>query len=748
MVLKRRLLYLYSFYVWAIYTTCYALSAVLFIILSVYFLVLLKSGKYDRIKIKVAPCLKLPYACKSNHAFRQDEVVGSYSEFYGAIFFKEAACDESNHRTYFRTKNDVILYYNHFFGKKVYYSKYKVVRNKLFWFMMNVANDIYRPVEVPKLNYVTGNDQSLLVRLKDKFYVISKDLCPAEYLNDIRAPIYVAVINAESGEALFLEDIGENLYLNLYYPIANKIVPIIKFNNKGLFVHLVDILDNKINTISWLIDDIRHIIIDIINKDIYFKHVRKKVLQDTIEQVTAAEVSGINYVYESVGERINNHVKSLNIYFKVLIKGARYEYKLETCGIVIALEQDSIRCYLDLQYARFELNNEKMSLFKNHYKETTILLQEIPVSSEIFEIKLSNVLYSNKCYDIIYSTTKGIAITKKKLDIMLNRRRSVIYDDDQFSSSAMYRHKNYLFMIKFPTDKDPSSLVVIDLKSDALYPFISKGNFRILLNQDQDRRLDYITYYFKLSNNIIFLSRDLMHMFAIKLNKLDEKILAIKQDECKEEHYGYIEDFVEIFELKQLLNNTILLTHKVQIEDGKIEVLGYRIDRDWGKLYIAAVYDIDNIRYAGLFEFKSSLESTSLKLINYYPYEHVLYHKNKPIANLSSTVLHRKNKNEIPANLPSLIINMLRDTNVFNNDLEVVCNLKPMIVDVRSNRISTRIIPESFYVTKVQCENLGDLLIVELISSSLKPTYITESGREFFVLSSLNLVSKMLILSL
>jgi hypothetical protein len=62
----------------------------------VYFIVLLKSGKYDRISIKVASCLKLPRACKNSYAFREDEVVGSYSEFYGTILFKEAACDGIN----------------------------------------------------------------------------------------------------------------------------------------------------------------------------------------------------------------------------------------------------------------------------------------------------------------------------------------------------------------------------------------------------------------------------------------------------------------------------------------------------------------------------------------------------------------------------------------------------------------------------------------------------------------------------
>jgi hypothetical protein len=119
-------------------------------------------------------------------------------------------------------------------------------------------------------------------------------------------------------------------------------------------VHLVDILDNKINTVAWTIEEIKMIIIDLINRDINYKYVREEVSQDPIEQVSTAQVSYVNYIYDAIRESINNHVKSLNIRFELLIKGKMYKYNLEKCGMVIVLEYESIRCYLDLQHAEQE----------------------------------------------------------------------------------------------------------------------------------------------------------------------------------------------------------------------------------------------------------------------------------------------------------------------------------------------------------------------------------------------------------
>jgi hypothetical protein len=369
--------------------------------------------------------------------------------------------------------------------------------------MIDVANNIYRPIEIPKLNYLTGKEGSFIIRLKDQFYVLSRELYSAESLKDTSALFYVAIIDANNGEELFMENIENNLHLDLYYPIANRVVPIMQINRKGLYLHLVDILHNKTNTISWTIDEIRKIIIGIVNEDIYLRSVRKKVSQDILEQLVSAKVKRVNYIYDSNEEHVK-YVKGINIYFQIEVRGAKYEYNLETLCIVLELEQESIRCYLELEYATFQLNKNKGSHYKHHYKETKILLREIPISSEIPEIQFPNVLYSNQCYAIVYKAEDGIAVTDKKFDILWERKSNSIYYESKFARSAMYRHENYLFIIKLPADKDPSCLVVIDLKNNMIYPFISKGDFKKLLSRDPEDRLEYVFHYFKLSNKFIF----------------------------------------------------------------------------------------------------------------------------------------------------------------------------------------------------------------------------------------------------
>ena len=695
----------------------------------------LKSEKYDKIEIKVAPCLKFPYVCKSSLPFSGTNNLGNHSNSYGTMLFKEDSCNRVRyrlrHRTFFRTKNNVILYYNNFFGDKEFPSKIEYDKYNLFWFIIDVARDIYQPVEIPKLNYLTGKNRSLLVRLKDKFYVLSKELYPKESLSNKDVPIYVAIIDADSGEALFLENRKRNLYLDLYYPIANRIVPILQFNEKGLFLHLVDILDNKINTVAWTIEEIKMIIIDLINRDINFKYVREEVSKDPIEQVSTAQVSYVNYIYDAIRESINNHVKSLNIHFELLIKGKMYEYNLEKCGMVIVLEHESIRCYLDLQHATFVLNKKKVSLFENHYQETMILLQEIPISPKIPEICLSNVLYSNKCYDILYSTTDGITITKKKRDIIWSRISDIIYGDSNFTSSAIYRRENYLFIFKLPNDKDPSCLVIIDLKAEKLYPFVSTGVFKTLLNRIPYHSLEYVFHYFKLNNKIVFLSKDLIYVFAINIKKLDKRLVMIKQDDCKEQHYEYLEDFVEAFEMKHLLSDAISLTYEAKIENDKIKALSYYIDKNLDKLYIAASYDIDSTVYIGLFELILSVKGMFLRLVAYYPYEHVFYYKNKNLINLSHSTIHK-----------------IYTADTVNDNLEIVCNLNPALIDIKNNRVSIRITLKDFISEKVTCRNLNDVLIVELQYKRVSGLRVPIVESNSFVISRLNLVSKMSILSL
>ena len=162
--------------------------------------------------------------------------------------------------------------------------------------------------------------------------------------------------------------------------------------------------------------------------------------------------------------------------------------------------------------------------------------------------------------------------------------------------------------------------------------------------------------------------------------------------------------------------------------------MSYYIHRHLGKLYIIATYDIDNTKCIGAFELISSAESTFLRLIAYYPYERALYYKNKS-----------------PINLPSIsnsVIQKIYSTNTFNNNLEIVCNINSMFFDIGNNRTSVCTISKDFSIEEVRCENFGEYLEVELKYNRRRGVGVTIVQRDIFIISRLNVVSKMPILSL
>ena len=73
----------------------------------------------DRIKIKIAHCLKFPYACEISNIFGEYTKVTHRSEIRSILPFRESVCDGLVYRTYFRIRSNEILYYNNFFGKEI-----------------------------------------------------------------------------------------------------------------------------------------------------------------------------------------------------------------------------------------------------------------------------------------------------------------------------------------------------------------------------------------------------------------------------------------------------------------------------------------------------------------------------------------------------------------------------------------------------------------------------------------------------
>jgi len=668
------------------------------------FFVFLKLKETDRINIRVALYLKFPYACEDSGSFEEYTKITHRSEIRHILPFKEAVCDGIVHRTYFRIRDNEILYYNNFFweGDPRRYNGDKL---RLFWFMKDIIRDMYRPVEFSKLNYFTEKNKSLLFRLRDKFYILSNELYKPEHIDTTNVPNYVAIIDAESGEVLYLENRKNNLYLDLFYLIANKIVPIIQMDNSNIKIHLFDIIEKKINTLSWNLDKIESVVIDMLYKSSGFKYMEDLLENIEFMNFDKNSIKYMEYTYDVTSEYVS-YVKEIKIYFDVYINASEgRRCNLVRLGVIMALDRESLECYLDFGKLAITIKSKERYreyhfIGDNPYENIRILPQKIYISSEIPKIYLSNVLYGNECYDILYSNEKGIVLKNKKLYTQrrMDTKLDAVWDsDNEFSNFTVYRHKKYLLIMRVPTYESPVCLIVIDLKNNILYPFICEEDFKRVLRG----LVNYIFYYSPKIDRIVFLSIELEHVFTIDLRKLNDKIYYLKQNGCEKEKYGYIEDLVETFDLKELLGDTISQIHNVQIEyeDEVLKALNYYLDKNLNNLYITCKYNINDTIYVGLFECVISEKSLLLKLLTYSPYNYVLFNNNKY-------------KNYI--NMRKLNIRGVLAPSTFNNSLEIACNRNATFVDIWNNRLSTKILQWSHTPQEIICENLDDYLMVEL----------------------------------
>ena len=193
-----------------------------------------------------------------------------------------------------------------------------------------------------------------------------------------------------------------------------------------------------------------------------------------------------------------------------------------------------------------------------------------------------------------------------------------------------------------------------------------------------------------------------------------------------------MEDIINIFDMYRLINNAISQYIDSSNVHEKVSILDHYIDSNSNKLYFIAAYTVNDIRYLGLFECINSEKSISLKLVNHLPSRYIVFYKNK-------------NKGHI--DLSKLKIQRIYYANAFNNNLEIACNGNYMIVDIRSNRISKRILAKDITAENVHSEVWGDLLHVWFKTKD-KVFRDDVWPEEVFVLSKLNLVNQMPVMSM
>jgi hypothetical protein len=599
--------------------------------------VFFKLENYSSVRIKIAPYLKLPYVCKSNITLNKKLAVNQkaeigFPETYKTILpFKSVKCADLIYRAYIRTKNNKILYYNCVF------TKLGKNKHKLSFFAVDIGQDIYNPIESSKFAYYTDKNASLLIKVDDKFYIISRELYPEETISSNEVSHYVGIIDVDSGKTLYLEKKSDNLHLDLFYPIVNRIVPVLQINRSGVHVHLVDLITQQINTVSWTVAEFGRIIIDLINKDEDFKNnIRRKGMSpDNIGWIYDFRLLSEHNEDYSTKEQVK-YLKGIKQFFSISIFGDYGSYSLLFLKLNIEYVKNNLKTYIDPASTTLS----KPDLLKNvsyreHYKETVIFQRSIPISSKIPKIHLFNVLHSDQCYDLLYSPENGVALTNKELSIIWSQPKA-------FSEFLIYHHGKYTFIIKAPSAQNPVCFIVIETKGNTLYPFISKKDFKTFIKQGS--KLSYTFYYPKTNDMLIFFPtfpKHFKYIFVIDLEKLSDKLTQLERYGCSAGQYSYVEDFMVIFDIRHLLSDIILRSQNPVSADNAIEVLGYYMDESSNALYITISYIANNTRYIGLLKCITSKGGITLKLVDNSPLRHVLLYKNKGIIDLGNLRIQR-----------------------------------------------------------------------------------------------------------
>ena len=179
------------------------------------------------LNIKVAPYAKPPYI-RDNRKYHKISYK-AYHEINNMMY----CVDRGSLKVYFYSSNNVINYYT----MQSYDAEL---------FTLDVRSGTYRPIRFQKLGVPVKDENSILIKTeKGKWYIMTT------YYDSSSELEYIVIIDALNGACLYKEQIvGDgNLYVDILYPVANRILPIIHITRWNVYVKLFDMDNENIYTI-------------------------------------------------------------------------------------------------------------------------------------------------------------------------------------------------------------------------------------------------------------------------------------------------------------------------------------------------------------------------------------------------------------------------------------------------------------------------------------------------------------------
>ena len=686
------------------------------------------------ISTKVAHHIKIPYV-KNKVDFSEGKVID-----YGGIHNIIYGLNKKGITTYFYMKNGILYYHRKPFGAP-----------QFFW--LDPHLNTHKLIEFHNLNHsIKGLENLLIATDKGEWYIISDGV---EYGQKKKC---LALINAITGQNIFISSQNNNVLLKFFYPLVDSIFPILQVTRRNIFLHLFDLPNNKVEVLTWdTSESIRNLVLILLEKAL-----DDSSLADVKNDTNNLLIKNCGFCctfYDLEDNKNPNGIGHIKVLLDLTLVGSKYKYLIENLYIKMSTnnKHDDIHfsANLSVEWANLKIFNSKntgkshirykYSDFFEDFTHFAFLSREFRTTKRINRdsVHINNVLYKSECYYIVQNSV-GIRIFEKGNFIGTNIIR---VGDSRIEINAyvsMYRFKRYLIVIT-SVGFERIKLIVIDSKNNSIGLWkIKDENW----NLTRDKWI-YNYYYDSLYNRLLFLSSDLRCLFFIKVEKIEKAFKVEINSECNSKSYRDIKELGSVFDLNELIIRAINKWYKsfnnLEIASS-IKLLSYYIDGKMRKLHVISKYSVEGIEYIGLFV--SSLGSrVEFSLISYVI--------SRPQQILSYIMSHaKKNLKAYGKNVKSLFKwGLYRLADNIAKDLDLYYDNDNSFVSINYNRESNKLVSKSVnYNLNVDLSlSVGNMIAImyecndssdsnEVYDHSLgfycKSSYV-------FILTDLNLIRRM-----
>ena len=618
--------------------------------------------------------------------------------------------DRGSLKTYFYSRNNVINYYTR--------QSYGVEL-----FTLDVQSGTYRPIRFRKLGFPVQDENPVIIKTeKGKWYIITT------YYDSSSSSEYVVIIDGLNGVYLYREQIvGDgNLYVGILYPVANRILPIIHITRWNVHVKLFDMDNENIYTIMTInLKDIDRLVKLIIDNTKNSEALRDNLLNCEIDHIESVYTGGINYLYGLSNEKIiyTREINlDLSLYLKPKNRGGYqcyHIYGLFHLLLCVELDNKDLNCYLDLSEVKLHLIDEDYEGDILDNVPLKPIIYKYPIPDNISDIYLSTCLYKDQCY-YIYNRPDGIGIIKVPESDYLRLF---------YSKTALYRYNNYLII--FFLDK-PQNLVIIDTEKN-------KIGFWECEYCNSLRSTEYIQYYSKKQDKLIFLSRETANILVIDIKKIHFIFKSNKHSDCIGNFGDNSGNKDKLCDVRYCVNIAESLAeaitrvkgYEVVVNEDQFELISHYFDISSDTLYIFATYVIYTTRYIGVFSLRMLHNNFNFEVLH-----HIETHSSE--ISILSNVLERKNLRRLSMS-KTLLYRFSVDR---AGDLDMAYNVNTKcLISIIHNRNSIDITTKRYAV-------LG-LLSVDSFKDLIAVTYLIADGEDaqnlalLFIKSELTLVKAM-----